>query len=202
MLQSFHHSSGPLLDSLCYVHVPLVLRSPELHTVLQVCSLQCWVEGKDHLPWAAGSTLLNAAEDTTTAGSIHCWFVFNLVSTSIPMSFSAKLLYNWAIPSIYWCMVLFLPRCRTLCFPLLNFMMLLSGLFSSLYVCIPIYTCISVSFLHNILRSILQAANCNQNLSFTHISATPFRCFVTQGWLVTFINEFCMAVGKSWMGNC
>jgi len=34
MLQSLHHLCGPSLDSLQYVHVSLVLRSPELDTVL------------------------------------------------------------------------------------------------------------------------------------------------------------------------
>ena len=39
-----------------------------------------------------------------------------------PCSFSANLLSNCVVPSMYWCLGLFLPRCRTLHFSLLNFM--------------------------------------------------------------------------------
>ena len=41
MLQSLHHLGGPLLDSLQYVHVSLVLGSPALDTVLQMWPHQC-----------------------------------------------------------------------------------------------------------------------------------------------------------------
>ena len=41
MLQSCNHLSGPLLDSLQYVRVSLVLESPELDTVLQGWPHQC-----------------------------------------------------------------------------------------------------------------------------------------------------------------
>lgn len=38
-------------DSLKYVHVSLVLESPEMDIVLHVWPHQCWAEWKDHLPW-------------------------------------------------------------------------------------------------------------------------------------------------------
>jgi len=47
-VSSYHH--GLLLNSFQYVHVSLVLESPELDTVLQMGPHQCSVEGKDHLP--------------------------------------------------------------------------------------------------------------------------------------------------------
>ena len=58
--------------------------------------------------------------------------MFSLVSTRTPRSFSAKLLSSWVALSIYWCMGLFFPRCRTLQFSLLNFMRSLSTHFPSL----------------------------------------------------------------------
>lgn len=51
----------------------------------------------------------------------HCWLRVNLVATGMtPRSFSAKLLWSWVSPRQCWCLELFLPRCRTLLFPLLH----------------------------------------------------------------------------------
>jgi len=69
---------------------------------------------------------------TFFAAGAHCWLMVNLVSTRTSRGFSANLLSSWAAPSIYWCMGLSLPRCRTLHFPLLNCMRFLSAHFSSL----------------------------------------------------------------------
>ncbi|KAK4810782.1 hypothetical protein QYF61_008754, partial [Mycteria americana] len=66
------------------------------------------------------------------AARAHCWLMFNLVSTRTPRSFSARLLSSWVAPSIYWCLGLFLPKCRTWHFPWLNCMRFLSAHFSSL----------------------------------------------------------------------
>lgn len=57
----------------------------------------------------------------------HCWLVFNLVSTRSHRSFPDKLLSGWVDPSIYCCWELFLSRCRTLYFSLLNFVRFLSA---------------------------------------------------------------------------
>jgi len=54
------------------------------------------------------------------------------LSTRAPKSFSAKLISSWWVPSPAFCMELFLPRYRTLHFPLLNLMSFFSGNFSSL----------------------------------------------------------------------
>ena len=56
----------------------------------------------------------------------------NLSSTSTPRSLSAELLSSRSTPSLYWCMGLFLPRCRTLYLPLLNFIRFLCAQLSSL----------------------------------------------------------------------
>ena len=66
------------------------------------------------------------------AARAHCWLMVNLSSTSTPRSFSAELLSSRSAPSLYWCIGLFLPRCRTLCLLLLNLIRFLSAqLFSS-----------------------------------------------------------------------
>ena len=56
------------------------------------------------------------------AARMHYWLVFNLVSTRTRRSIFTKLLSSLSSPSMYWCLGLFLPRCRTVHFPLLNFM--------------------------------------------------------------------------------
>ena len=48
MLKSPNCLCGPSLDCLRYVHVSLLLGSPELGTALQLWSHQCSEEGKDH----------------------------------------------------------------------------------------------------------------------------------------------------------
>lgn len=64
-IQSLPSSSLNLsLNSLQYVHVFLVLGSPEVGTPLQLWPHHCWVEGKD-LPHPTGSTSPSAAKDTS-----------------------------------------------------------------------------------------------------------------------------------------
>lgn len=75
MLQSLHHLCGPLLDSLKYGDVSLVLGSLELVTLLlELWSYQGWVEGKDHLPQPAGSTAASAAQDAINQGCL-AWHI-------------------------------------------------------------------------------------------------------------------------------
>ena len=61
------------------------------------------------------------------AARAHCWLMVNLSSTRTPRSLSAELLSGRSTPSLYWCMGLFLPRCRTLHLPLLNLIRFLSA---------------------------------------------------------------------------
>ena len=69
------------------------------------------------------------------AARAHCWLIVNLSSTRTPRFLSAELLSSRSIPSLYWCMGLFLPRCRTLHLPLLNLIRFLSAQLSSLSRC-------------------------------------------------------------------
>ena len=134
MLHPLNHHSSPLLNSLQYAHVSLLLGSPALDPAFQVWPHHCGVEGKDPLLWPGGNSPPNSAQDTKRFFDTraHCWLMFNMVSTRTSSSFSAKLLSSWSAPSICWCMGLFLARCRTLHFSLLNFMRFLSANFSSL----------------------------------------------------------------------
>ena len=63
------------------------------------------------------------------AARAHCW---HLSSTSTPRSLSTELLFSRSAPRLYWFMGLFLPRCRNLHLPLLNFIRFLSAQLSSL----------------------------------------------------------------------
>jgi len=66
------------------------------------------------------------------ASRAHCWLMVNLSSTRTPRSLSSELLSSRSTPSLYWCIGLFLPRCRTLHLPLLNLIRFLSAQTSSL----------------------------------------------------------------------
>lgn len=57
--------------------------------------------------------------------------MITLVCTSIARSFSTNLISIWVAPSMYWCRGLFVPRCRTSHFSLLNCMRLLLAHFPS-----------------------------------------------------------------------
>jgi len=93
------------------------------------------LEGKNHLPLPAVTTLSNAAQD-----AIHLLGCEDILLAHVqlgcppghPRSFSAKLLSSCMFPSVYWCKVLFLPWGRTLRFLLSNFTRFLSAHFSSL----------------------------------------------------------------------
>lgn len=58
----------------------------ELDAALQVCSCQCWVEGKNHLPPPPGTTPPNAAQDIWVPQGVHCWPMFTLMSSRTPRS--------------------------------------------------------------------------------------------------------------------
>lgn len=83
MLQSFNRSSGPALDWLQYIRIFLTLDSPEGDSALQMrLRSQWWVEGNNHLPWPAGKSLPNTAQDTVgclcskVALLAHGWLFF------------------------------------------------------------------------------------------------------------------------------
>lgn len=60
---------------------------------------------------------------------VHFWI---MVSLRTSRAFSINLYSSWLLISLYQCLVFFLPRCRTLYFPLLNGVRLLLYHFSSL----------------------------------------------------------------------
>lgn len=64
------------------------------------------------------------------ATRVHCWLTVKFIRT--PISFLAELLSSWPVSKLWWCLGLFLTRCKTWHFPLLGFMRFLSVPFSSL----------------------------------------------------------------------
>ena len=131
MFPSLHATS---LDSLHSVPVSLALGSPGLDPGLQVCLTSAEQRGGVTSPdLLAVLCLMQPRRSLAAFGTrAHCCLVVNLVPTRTPRAFSAKLFRSWSAPSMYWCMDLFLPRCRTLHFPSLNFMRFLSAHSSSL----------------------------------------------------------------------
>lgn len=63
------------------------------------------------------------------AKKAYFWLVVNFLFTGTPAPFLPSFL---SAPSIYWCLGLFLPKCRTCHLPLLNFTMFLTKHFSYL----------------------------------------------------------------------
>ena len=61
------------------------------------------------------------------------WLMVYLESTRTPRCFSAEMLSSWSSPILYWCLELFLPGCRTLCFLLMNFMKFLLAYYSAFW---------------------------------------------------------------------
>ena len=135
MFQSLSHLLGPALNSLQYVDVFLVLGSPELDTLLQVWSLQFWVEGKGHLSWPASDAFPTVV-----------WYTFSLLFHQIPLLAHGKFGVHQVAQILYchgvfqpgvlsksWCLGFLLPRCTTPHFILLNFMRFLLAHFYSLF---------------------------------------------------------------------
>lgn len=132
MVQSPNHLCVPLLDSpVCpWLCCTGVLRTG--HSTPGVASLVVH-RSKGSPLWPAGDFLMQPRVPFAFfAARVHCWIVFNLVSTRILRSFSAELFSSWAAPSTHQCKELLLPRYRTLYFPLLNSMIYLSSQFSRL----------------------------------------------------------------------
>ena len=93
------------------------------------------VEGEENLPRPAGHTPPNASQDAIgLLGSRGTLLAHGQPVThqhsQVPLS--TELLSSRSAPSLYWCMGLFLPRCRTLPLPWLNLIRFLSAQLSSL----------------------------------------------------------------------
>jgi len=92
------------------------------------------LEGEENLPRPTGHTLLNAPQDAIGLFGNHGTLLAHghLVihqDTQVPLCRAAL---QQVSPSLYWCMGLFLPRCRTLYLPFLNFIRFLSAQLFSL----------------------------------------------------------------------
>lgn len=104
---------------------PLALGSPKPDTTLPGVAWsaeergKCWGEGKDQLPWPSCNwdIISLLSKNSTLLAHVHY-----LVCTRCSGFFSTLLLFIWVAPIMSWCLGLFLPRCGTLHFPLLNFM--------------------------------------------------------------------------------
>ena len=112
VLQSLHRPCGPLLDTLQYVHVSLEPGSPELGPALQLWPHQCWVVGKDHLPWPADNTpnsALDAIGILCHEGALLAYG--QLVVQQDPMVLLCRAVFQpLAHHSTYWYMTS--PHCR------------------------------------------------------------------------------------------
>lgn len=97
-----------------YVHIFPVLGSPGLDT-----SFQCWVEGKDHINLAAIFLLIQPMKLLAFfAARVYCQLMISLRSTRTPRSFFIDWFFCWLESTMYLCMGLLLPRCRTMQFSL------------------------------------------------------------------------------------
>lgn len=102
------------------LNVLLVLRTPELDTVLQIGSHKSRVEWLSHLPWPADHASLDAAQ--VTAGLLSCKctlpacveFMLNLSMTSTLKSFSGLCSSHYSVlPNLYLHLGLLQLKCRT-----------------------------------------------------------------------------------------
>lgn len=66
------------------------------------------------------------------AARAHFWLVVNMLVEKSSRSFSAELRSSQMAPRLYWSLGLFMPRCRTSYFHLLNFTRFFSSHFFSL----------------------------------------------------------------------
>lgn len=73
-----------------------ILRSSTLDTILWKWPYLCSVEGQEQLAQPAGNNPPNTAQDNVCfAARARFWLEFNLVSTSMPSSFSAQILLDY-----------------------------------------------------------------------------------------------------------
>lgn len=121
MLQSLNYFPGPLLNSVQYIHVSLVLRSPELNADLASAE---W-RGRSTCLSLLGNTLPNAAQDISshlcykgTSLDMYTWWLLGPLRPFLPTTFPA----GWPpqhIPGAWVC-------------SLLNSLMFLSAPFSNM----------------------------------------------------------------------
>lgn len=116
--KSLHQTHGFLLDSLQYVHVSLVLRSPDEDPLFQVWPHLFWVERS----CPTDNTLLDTAQDSI---SLLCCTNILLAYSQLCVNQDPKVVFCTTTfqtggPQLIWCLGLFLHRWMALLFPLLN----------------------------------------------------------------------------------
>lgn len=139
MLQSLHQLHGPLLYTLQYDHVSLVLENSEW-TQWSMCGLNsAELRGRN-----ISLNLLAAPIQIPrislcyflvffSFSKFNFWFTFSSLTTrTTQICYSVDLLSSLMALSMSWCLRLFFHRFRTLYFSLLNFMMLQPVQLSSL----------------------------------------------------------------------
>ena len=93
--------------------------------------LRCW---PCYVPWTPGSHWtswppVHTANSWSPCGQplVNCWSITaQPLATRTSRSFSAEFISSNSSPNLYWCMWLFLPRCRILHLPLLSLIRFLS----------------------------------------------------------------------------
>lgn len=130
VLQSPQQGFCFFLDSVWYVPMSQVLGSPDLDPVFQMCLSRA--EKKGRIPQPAGTFyLLRPRILMIICGMrVHFWLIISLVNPRTPRFFSAELISGQTALWPYCFMGLSSIRYRTLHFPLLSFMSLLSVHFS------------------------------------------------------------------------
>lgn len=119
MLQIFNHLCGLSLDSFQYVPFSLVLETPALGPVLQVCLT--WAEQRGSI---TSLSLLEMLSWVQPRKLCHKGSSMAHGQLDVHQDIRA-FLTGW--PSLFWCTDLFLPRGRTCHFHLLNIMRLPSA---------------------------------------------------------------------------
>ena len=103
MLRFLHCLHGPSLDLLRYVHVSLVLGSPELETGLQVQPHQCKERGRitSLNPLTSLCLMQPRIPLAFSATKTFCRLMVSLLSTRLPRFFSAELPSTKLVRSVY-----------------------------------------------------------------------------------------------------
>ena len=122
VLQPSDHLHSPPLDLLQQLHVLLVLGVPELDAILQEGLMRAEQRGRITSLTLLVTLLLKRSVILLAfwAVSAHCWLSLRLSPVSIPRPFTSGLLSSHYLPSLYLCLRLLQPRCRTLPLALLN----------------------------------------------------------------------------------
>lgn len=103
VLQCLNHLCGLSLEFPCYVHVSLVMRSPELDNSTPGVASPMLSRGEGSPPSASWLYMLIQPKIPLTffLTRTHCWLRYSMVSTRTSRSSPVKLLSSWAAPSTY-----------------------------------------------------------------------------------------------------